>query len=101
MATLILSLAPQTRAAAAAVAAPRKNLREVRLGMAVLLIAVSVYREDFHVGCGRFGAYDNLRDSPLWRGFSGNFQENAFDFGGQDRKISAPGHAPAASQASR
>jgi hypothetical protein len=37
MATLILSLAPQTRVAAAAVTAPRKNLREVGLDIAILL----------------------------------------------------------------
>ena len=33
IATLILSFAPQTRVAAAAVAAPRKNRREVELDM--------------------------------------------------------------------
>ena len=51
IATLILSFAPQTRVAAAAVSAPRKNLREVGLDKDILLTGADyikrpeVYRE--------------------------------------------------------
>src|ERR1700694_4587818 len=44
IATLILSFAPQTRIAEAAVAAPRKNLREVGFDIARSIISAGVGR---------------------------------------------------------